>query len=150
MQPIETRWRDRVYRSRTEARWAVALTLSRVPFEYEAEGFALPSGWYLPDFWLTQQRLWLEIKGLDPNERERSLAIELEAATGCRVLFGIGSPAPSSDWQNVLYFAPDGAFEERLECVTPEARGRALAERFDGKPPMAPAGSSNWKPPRWW
>jgi hypothetical protein len=41
-----------LFRSRTEARWAVFLDALGVRWEYEREGYALPCGNYLPDFWL--------------------------------------------------------------------------------------------------
>jgi hypothetical protein len=31
-------------------------------YEYEKEGYKLSSGWYLPDFWLTDMKIWLEVK----------------------------------------------------------------------------------------
>ncbi|MEW2635389.1 hypothetical protein AB0903_28030 [Streptomyces sp. NPDC048389] len=35
-----------------------------VVWQYEPEGFDLGSGhWYLPDFWLPDLRIWLEVKG---------------------------------------------------------------------------------------
>ena len=51
--PIETRYGGYHFRSRLEARWAVFFNKFRkARWTYEEEGLALPSGWYLPDFWL--------------------------------------------------------------------------------------------------
>jgi hypothetical protein len=50
LKPIETMYRGYRFRSRLEARWAVFLERARTVWQYEAEGFALPSGSYLPDF----------------------------------------------------------------------------------------------------
>lgn len=47
---IETRAYGRRFRSRTEARCAVFLTEMGLQWEYEPEGYELPSGRYLPDF----------------------------------------------------------------------------------------------------
>jgi hypothetical protein len=62
IQPIETRYRGCRFRSRLEARFAVFLDALRVPWEYEPQGFRLEDVCYLPDFWLPEQRQWLEIK----------------------------------------------------------------------------------------
>lgn len=66
---IETRYKNCRFRSRLEARWAVFLDAVKVPWEYEKEGFSLPSGAYLPDFWISNPMpewpyagYWLEIK----------------------------------------------------------------------------------------
>lgn len=48
---IETVYNGYRFRSRLEARWAVFFDALGVKYEYEPEGFELPSGqWYLPDF----------------------------------------------------------------------------------------------------
>jgi hypothetical protein len=72
--PIETWYNGYRFRSRTEARWAVFFDALAVPFSYEQEGFDLWGSWYLPDFWLPEQSLWLEIKGRSPIEPEQRLA----------------------------------------------------------------------------
>lgn len=49
--PIPTKYKGYIFRSRLEAKWAVFLDALGVKYEYEPEGFVLPSGkWYLPDF----------------------------------------------------------------------------------------------------
>ena len=51
IKPIETMYKGYRFRSRLEARWAVFLDTLGVTWEYEPEGFWLPSGkMYLPDF----------------------------------------------------------------------------------------------------
>ena len=63
IRPIETRYKGYRFRSRLEARWAVFFDAMGVRFEYEKEGFHLPSGrLYLPDFWLPSLGCWAEIK----------------------------------------------------------------------------------------
>lgn len=63
LKPIETRYNGYRFRSRLEARWAVFFDTAGIPYEYEKEGFQTEAGWYLPDFWLPQQKCWVEIKG---------------------------------------------------------------------------------------
>lgn len=68
---IETRYAGCRFRSRLEARWAIALTTLGIEWEYEAQGFECHSRislsgdeWrYLPDFWLPKEHCYLEVKG---------------------------------------------------------------------------------------
>ena len=50
------------FRSRLEARWAVFLNALNLTYLYEAEGWDLDGEWYLPDFYIPNLNLWLEIK----------------------------------------------------------------------------------------
>jgi len=75
IKPIETIYDGYKFRSRLEARWAVFFDALGVPYEYEPEGFVLPSGrQYLPDFKVkcygtrghigdNPWDLWIEVKG---------------------------------------------------------------------------------------
>lgn len=80
--PIETVYKGYRFRSRLEARWAVFFDTLGIPYQYEIEGFDLGSGiWYLPDFWLPDQKYWIEIKGSEPTEQERQKLGLLSATT---------------------------------------------------------------------
>jgi hypothetical protein len=62
---IETLYRGYRFRSRLEARWAVAFDHMGLRWEYEPEGFELSDGTrYLPDFLLhiDGKKVWVEIK----------------------------------------------------------------------------------------
>lgn len=65
IKPIETVYRGVRFRSRLEARWAVFFDTLGIPWEYEKEGYRVGSNRraYLPDFWLPEQRSWVEVKG---------------------------------------------------------------------------------------
>lgn len=75
IQSIETDYNGYRFRSRLEARWAVFFDALGVEYEYEPEGFELPSGRrYLPDFRIKCYGrrgecgnipfdLWVEVKG---------------------------------------------------------------------------------------
>lgn len=131
MKALETIWQGYRFRSRTEARWAVALSHAKIEFEYERQGFDLPSGWYLPDFWLPESRTWLEIKGEAPNERELALAMDM-AEAGEYMLIAVGPPDPKRI--HLLNLDPDGSQYEALFELPAAAYRAARAERFDGKP----------------
>ena len=71
MKAIETQYKGYRFRSRLEARWAVFFDALGLDWEYEPEGFDLgESGWYLPDFYLPKQKVWIEIKGNQATECE--------------------------------------------------------------------------------
>jgi hypothetical protein len=73
IRPIETHYRGYRFRSRLEARWAVFFDYAHVIYQYEVEGFHLPSGDYLPDFYCPDcssdrdpipRRAFIEVKPL--------------------------------------------------------------------------------------
>lgn len=70
---IETKYKGFRFRSRLEARWAVFFDALEISFQYEPEGFLLLQGQtipYLPDFYLPDPGVWIEIKGPPPNKEE--------------------------------------------------------------------------------
>ena len=93
LKAIETSYSGYRFRSRLEARWAVFFDALDMPYEYEKEGFKLPSGWFLPDFWLPEQNLWVEIKPykLGLEDKEVSLAYELYEASDNDVAILMGT-----------------------------------------------------------
>lgn len=71
---IETVFKGYKFRSRTEARWAVFLDKLGLNWQYEAEGFDLGDlGYYLPDFWLPEQKTFVEIKPKNAQKRQRKV-----------------------------------------------------------------------------
>ena len=78
IKPIETKYKGYCFRSRLEARWAVFFDALGVEWQYEQEGLDLTDAYqkrvdfkpldpgqrvlYLPDFYLPQQRKYVEIK----------------------------------------------------------------------------------------
>lgn len=69
---IPTPYNGYIFRSRVESRWALWLDSLGIRYEYEKEGYDLgPAGWYIPDFWLPDYHIWLEIKGATPTANER-------------------------------------------------------------------------------
>lgn len=92
LKAIETHYAGCRFRSRTEARWAVFLDALGLKWEYEREGFELPSGRYLPDFWIPEWGVWMEVKGGEPTEAEQTLTYELAEATNCPCVIAKGIP----------------------------------------------------------
>ena len=62
---IETEYNGYRFRSRLEARWTVFFDSVGIKYEYEPEGFEMEDGTrYLPDFYLPDLDLWVEVKGV--------------------------------------------------------------------------------------
>ena len=60
-------------------------------YEYELEGYQLPSGWYLPDFFIPDMG-FCEVKPVPATERQRRLCEELTDAVDQRTWLLVGSP----------------------------------------------------------
>lgn len=59
---IETVYKGYRFRSRLEARWAVFFDQLGIRWEYERQGYDLGGVRYLPDFWIPEKNLHLEVK----------------------------------------------------------------------------------------
>lgn len=87
MKAINTVYRNIRFRSRNEAKWAVFMDHFCVPFEYEPEGFQLNGLRYLPDFYLTDQKIWAEVKFDQPTTIEIVKATRLATESGLPLVF---------------------------------------------------------------
>jgi hypothetical protein len=104
---IETKYKGYRFRSRLEARWAIAfdnMLDGELLWEYEKEGYDLEEvGCYLPDFWIVDNiqdcpdqimpyETWAEVKPGRFNEGEISKIRALIRLTGQSVLLLCGVP----------------------------------------------------------
>lgn len=89
---IETHYKGYRFRSRLEARWAVFFDALGIRWEYEKEGFSLPSGPYLPDFWLPEFEVWAEVKAADFTYQEIILCDQLVESIRFPCVLLVGSP----------------------------------------------------------
>jgi hypothetical protein len=90
---IETKYNGYRFRSRLEARWAVYFDALGLKWIYEPEGFDLgKSGYYLPDFWLPQVKMWAEVKSDKFTTDEMKKATALADITRHSVLQLVGIP----------------------------------------------------------
>jgi hypothetical protein len=140
---IETQYKGYRFRSRLEARWAVFFDALAVRWEYEKEGFDLgEAGVYLPDFWMPDLGVWVEIKGQKPTPEEEAKAAALAQGSGHAViLFPCGLPeieseyevvCPSDGCDGAYWFGCDGGGDNYYRwCVCPDC-GKAGIE-FDGR-----------------
>jgi hypothetical protein len=107
---IETEYKGNYFRSRLEARWAVFFYELGIEFDYEKEGYFLPDGEkYLPDFWLPEYDLWLEVKPgyLDLGQEKimdaRKKADGLCEVTGYPVFVTFGLEQGGEIFCNAIY-----------------------------------------------
>jgi hypothetical protein len=94
---IPTHYAGHLMRSRVEARWAVFLDTLGVKWTYESQGLEITGNdgqivRYLPDYFIAEWDVYLEIKGPPPNEAERHKAQSLADATEKAVWLLAGEP----------------------------------------------------------
>jgi hypothetical protein len=94
LKAIETRFDGHRFRSRLEARWAVFFKEMKFRYEYELEGYQLPGGGaYLPDFFLPDFNVHVEVKPTPNLTREALRKIVLFAVDGDKpLLLIVGTP----------------------------------------------------------
>jgi hypothetical protein len=91
--PIETVYRGFRFRSRLEARWAVFFDAAGIEWEYEPQGYEIHGRRYLPDFWLSRLKIFVETKPDDEAMKQAKPIVELLAKeTGHRSLVIAGTP----------------------------------------------------------
>jgi hypothetical protein len=138
---IETHYDGYRFRSRLEARWAVFLNSLKEPYEYEKEGYSLPSGNYLPDFWLPRMDCWMEIKGEKPTEYEIQLCEELALATDKPIVIVHGLPVVPDTYETTWSMQIFCGYARRPIETIPEETGTVrfttrrwcyFAHRYDG------------------
>lgn len=72
---IQTEYNGYKFRSRLEARWAVFFDEAGIDYQYEPEGFYLSDGSkYLPDFYLPDFLVYVEIKPTSISCQDREIA----------------------------------------------------------------------------
>lgn len=105
VKPIPTKYNGVQFRSRLEARWALVFDRSDLDWHYEPEGYQLPSGWYVPDFFVSstdpgfEYSCYCEIKPCFPSEEEIRKAAELawHLETAVYIYYGPFGAMPKGD-----------------------------------------------------
>lgn len=96
IEAIPTIYQGVHYRSRLEARWAATWAALDVRCAYEPRAFDFVERAYVPDFYLEELGLWIEIKPARPSEEERRKAELLAREVRGRVLILAGHPYPGA------------------------------------------------------
>src|SRR5262245_47051371 len=122
IKPIETRYKGYRFRSRLEARYAVFFTALGIKWEYEKEGYNFSSRNplmdeynYLPDFYLPDYDLYVEIKPTEDKYKE-DLIILYDFCSHIKspICVGIGQ-FPNPD---IVYIhGPETEYEFSFESV---------------------------------
>lgn len=82
---LEASYSGRIFRSRLEARWAILMDLLDINWDYEPSHYQVgPELYYLPDFYLPDHRLWLEVKG----------PAFMDAGSMAKIIASIAGPNP--------------------------------------------------------
>jgi len=103
IKPIETEYNGYKFRSRLEARWAVFFDEMNIKYEYELEGFELPNKIrYLPDFYLPEMDVYVEVKPSFELMTERDIKKINEFSKSKRLLLIAGDP-----FNHALYLIHD-------------------------------------------
>lgn len=121
---IETEYRGCLFRSRTEARWAVFFDAYGAVWDYEPEGFVLPGGRYLPDFrihvrpgFTSQRSVLAEVKP-DVSEDDWvqvfAKAIRFAVASRSPVLLLDGEPA-ARGYRLIVPATATDLFEDQIQ-----------------------------------
>ena len=143
---IETRYAGCHFRSRLEARWAVFFDHLGIRWEYEPEGIMV--GWrlalrgetfpYLPDFWLPEYRLWVEVKGAwnrDECDRFLNAAASLSQSCGpdqTDVLLLGPVPDPTHRWSPLVLHMHKGDLRAHPWADGQGCRGPAYPHPLNG------------------
>ncbi|WP_139159861.1 PDDEXK family nuclease [Acidaminobacter hydrogenoformans] len=119
--PLDTLYNGYRFRSRLEARWAVFFDEVGLAYEYEPQGYELPpivskdppnqydseTLWYLPDFYLPELDLIVEVKGpeLPPEDAEKVKRMSFYSNSRVALLRQIPNPEKliSDDYFKILY-----------------------------------------------
>jgi len=118
------------FKSALEARWAMYFDEINVAWRYEDEGYALPSGPYLPDFWLPVAGMHAEVK---PDSGFSLLEVtrcdELSAMTGFPAILLDGPPRATP-----FYLVTCGVFARLSDTERVRIVGDAFGGYWTGTP----------------
>lgn len=148
VQNLETTYRGQKFRSRLEARFAIFFDALNCEWQYEPEGFQLPSGNYLPDFYLPKVEggTWIEVKpygkntffgfvGLGPKKHDKRLEEFSDFAGSNKNLFFIAHGIPSENYFHHCSYDSEGMLEAPYDpfrwCFC--GCGKTLGIQFDGR-----------------
>jgi len=116
---IQTQYNGVLFRSRLEARWAVFFDTLPIKYSYEPQGYSLPSGNYLPDFYIPNQPrfkhknngLFVEVKGV-ATDKSHNVLDELAMHTGIDCVMVGDIPYGDDNQEDWL---PESSFRPALD-----------------------------------
>lgn len=137
MKAIDTEYNGYKFRSRLEARWAVFFDALGVKYEYEPQGFEFEDGTrYLPDFWLPEHEIWVEVKGQYPTEEEKRLCELLSEGTDKYVCVVCDFPLPELNnaqvWKTYMNYGAYGPDGPLAVSIPTEAEEESILDFTNG------------------
>lgn len=149
VQSIETHYAGCRFRSRLEARWAVFLDHLHIDWEFEPQGFELPSGRYLPDFRISTglpdaPEFWIEVKGPVPDTREVTVASETNLYVGPLIIL-VGDIPRRRGAGTAWLFQRDGRDGYEWVMTTPEQAMLAVAYPGQHRPEYLGSGPGRYE-----
>ncbi len=97
------------FKSSVEARWAVFFHTIGLKYEYERRVRLRDHTLCVPDFWLPDFGIWLEVKSEEPRDDSKNVCQRIADSTGCVVLMAVGAPEPRDQ---LLAFSPSDSSGE--------------------------------------
>lgn len=145
--PVQTRWGGYYFRSRLEARWAVALNALGVKWTYEPQGHVVGGRAYLCDYWLPEHKVWAEVKPAFDEDAYKLLG-RLVEATDCRAGFLL---CGLDDLQHWWWVKPEGRLGWWTRRSEHRIRRRALFQLDPHLHGFMPDGHGRviWSPLLW-
>lgn len=135
---IETRYAGHRFRSRLEARWAVAFDHLGITWEYEPEGFQTSAGMYLPDFRVQPKNVR---HFSDPDESQCQDCADAPGTSGNVYLEVKGGPLSQYDAERIRAFACDPGEPRWIIALgpipTPHQDGPLFLEGWGQGQPMS-------------
>lgn len=143
---IPTWYGKQKFRSQLEARTAALLDHLGLFWEFEPQGYDLPSGKYLPDFRVTVNQnvsFWIEVKGPIPNAREFSVATDMNLYVAPLLILQGDTPRTrmgGTAWIFAIDQGNDGKPIAEWYMTTPERAlaGALLGSHYQGEPETLP------------
>lgn len=112
---IQTQYNGYHFRSRLEARWAVMFDFLGIKYQYEPEGYHLENGeYYLPDFYIPELDIFIEIKATAPTLAECNKCHYLSKGLNRPVVLFAGSD-PSN--LNAYHFHGERIFDFFMDSM---------------------------------
>lgn len=110
MKAINTAYKGYLFRSRLEARWAVYFDALGLKWQYESEGYDVDGIWYLPDFYLPEMDIFIEVKSEDCEHNHSLYLLEddFEKVTAFSKHKKIAVVCGNPHARHYYYFGPDG------------------------------------------
>jgi hypothetical protein len=138
---IETQYKGYRFRSRLEARWAVFFDALCIEWQYEPEGFDMGGVLYLPDFFIPHLNSWIEIKPIEPSDKELNKVSMLAESLGQSAYLFYGQiRLPSNDDAVPAYY--DGGDYPYFWCECQDCGMFGI--EFDGRSDRLSCKESYW------